>query len=65
MEKLMSLRLPVTIITALALGAGLSASAYSLTQGATDQAIAFGWPVIALAVIMGFVIPARRSSRRG
>jgi hypothetical protein len=64
MEKRMSLRLPVTIITALALGAGLSASAYSLTQGETDMAIAFGWPVIALAVIIGFMIPNRRSARR-
>jgi len=42
---------------------GLTASAFSLTQGQTDQAIAFGWPAIAVAFVIVMLMPTGRHRR--
>ncbi len=52
------------LLTAATVSAGgLSASAYSLTQGQTDQAIAFGWPAIAVAFVIVMLLPTGRRNR--
>ena len=43
---------------------GLTASAFSLTQGQTDQAIAFGWPALAIACVMAMLVPSGRRRRK-
>ncbi|WP_323763016.1 hypothetical protein [Maricaulis sp.] len=43
---------------------GLTASAFSLTQGQTDQAIAFGWPAIAVAFVVVMLAPTGRRGRK-
>ena len=43
---------------------GLTASAFSLTQGQTDQAIAFGWPAIAVAFVVVMLMPTGRRRRK-
>lgn len=43
---------------------GLTASAFSLTQGQTDQAIAFGWPAIAVAFVVVMLVPTGRRRRK-
>jgi len=65
MEELMSLRLPMTIIAALITAAGVTASAYSLTLGEIDQAIAFGWPPLAVALLIVLAMPSRHGHHSG
>lgn len=60
----MGIRLTLMIVTYLIAITGVTASAYSLTQGQTDQAIAFAWPAIALATAIAIMIPARRAAQR-
>ncbi|WP_417468475.1 hypothetical protein [Maricaulis sp.] len=55
----MGFRLAMTVAAALLTTTGLTAAAYSLTQGQTDQAIAFGWPAIAIAIAFAIVIPSQ------
>lgn len=43
---------------------GLTASVFSLTQGQTDQAIAFGWPAIAVAFVVVMLVPNGRRRRK-
>lgn len=45
--------------------AGLSAAAYSLVSGQTDRAIAYGWPVLGLTVIVAILTPGRSSQSDG
>ena len=54
----MGFRLAMIVAAAVLTAAGLTAAAYSLTQGQTDQAIAFGWPAIAIAIAFAIVIPS-------
>jgi peptidoglycan/LPS O-acetylase OafA/YrhL len=56
----MIVRLAMLACAALTAVGGLSASAYSVTQGATDQAIAFGWPTVAIALAIAMLAPPRR-----
>ena len=56
----MSYRLTMTLIAAMIAATGLTASAFSLSQGATDQAIAFGWPAIAVALSILVLTPSRK-----
>lgn len=60
MEEWMVIRLVMLIAAVLTTAAGFSASAYSLTQGQTDQAIAFAWPSLAISIAIALVIPKRR-----
>lgn len=55
----MGFRLAMTVAAALLTAGGLTAAAYSFTQGQTDQAIAFGWPAIATAIAFAIVIPSQ------
>ena len=50
------------LAAALMTTAGFTASAWSLTQGQTDQAIAFGWPTLAVAVTLALMIPASKTA---
>jgi|TARA_R110002126_G_scaffold82066_2_gene201555 hypothetical protein len=59
MENWMGFRLAMTVAAALLTATGLTAAAYSFTQGETDQAIAFGWPAIAIAIAFGIFIPSQ------
>ena len=54
----MSKRFAISAVSALVLTTGLSASAYSMSLGLTDQAIAFGWPTIALSLLIAMLAPA-------
>ena len=53
----MGFRLIVLLIAALPTSAGITAAAWSLTRGETDQAIAFGWPALAVAVTVAILVP--------
>ncbi|WP_297730682.1 hypothetical protein [uncultured Maricaulis sp.] len=54
------------LLTAATVSAGgLTASAFSLTQGQTDQAIAFGWPAIAVAFVIVMLLPTGRRRAAG
>ena len=53
----MGFRLIVLLIAALLTSAGITAAAWSLTRGETDQAIAFGWPALAVAVTVAILVP--------
>ncbi len=55
----MGFRLAMTVAAALLTTLGLTAAAYSFTQGQTDQAIAFAWPAIALAIAFAIIIPSQ------
>ncbi|SDL85861.1 hypothetical protein [Maricaulis salignorans] len=55
----MGFRLAMTVAAALLTTIGLTAAAYNFTQGQTDQAIAFGWPAIAIAIAFAIVIPSQ------
>ena len=55
-------RLIAILFTSTLIFLGVGASAFSLTLGAVDQAIAFFWPAIALAVILAFLAPMGHSS---
>ncbi len=57
----MGTRLAMLIFAALVAVAGLTASAWSLSRGETDQAIAFGWPAIAVIMILVLALPARKT----
>jgi hypothetical protein len=56
----MIVRLAMLATASLTAVGGLTASAYSITQGATDQAIAFGWPTLAIALAIVMLAPSRR-----
>jgi TRAP-type C4-dicarboxylate transport system permease small subunit len=58
----MGARLAMLLAAALMTTAGFTASAWSLTQGQTDQAIAFGWPTLAVAVTLALMIPASKTA---
>ncbi len=45
--------------------AGITASAYSLSHGQTDQAIAFAWPAIAAIIAFGLIMPSQRAAHSG
>ena len=53
----MGFRLIVLLVAALLTSAGITAAAWSLTRGETDQAIAFGWPALAVAVTVAILVP--------
>ncbi|WP_203291619.1 hypothetical protein [Maricaulis parjimensis] len=57
----MGTRLIMLIIATLVALAGLTASAWSLSRGETDQAIAFGWPSLAVIMVLALFIPARKA----
>ncbi len=42
---------------------GVTAAAYSLTTGQTDQAIAFAWPALASIIAFGLMMPSAREAR--
>jgi hypothetical protein len=67
MEECMGYSLAMLLTAATVSAGGLTASALSLTQGQTDQAIAFGWPAIAVAFIIIMLLPTgrrRQTTRR-
>ncbi len=57
----MAMRLVLLIFAALVALTGLTASAWSLSRGETDQAIAFGWPSIAVIMLLALFLPAGKS----
>ena len=57
----MGIRLAMLIFAVLVALTGLSASAWSLSRGETDQAIAFGWPSIAVIMVLALFLPARKT----
>ena len=57
----MGMRLAMLILAALIAVTGLTASAWSLSRGQTDQAIAFGWPSIAVIMVLALFLPARKT----
>ena len=63
----MGYSLAMLLTAATVTAGGLTASAFSLTQGQTDQAIAFGWPAIAVAFVIVMLMPTgrRRAAGRG
>tara|TARA_R110000868_G_scaffold2384_7_gene17752 strand:- start:33622 stop:33858 length:237 start_codon:yes stop_codon:yes gene_type:complete len=63
MEESMGFRLAMSVAAAVLTAVGLTAAAYSLTLGETDQAIAFGWPAIAVAIAFAIFIPAHSRAR--
>ena len=56
----MSLRTCMLAFAALFLIAGLSAAVFSMKRGKLDQAIAFSWPAVSVAVMIGVMAPRRR-----
>ncbi|OLF71077.1 hypothetical protein AWH62_13550 [Maricaulis sp. W15] len=61
----MGYSLAMLLTAATVTAGGLTASAFSLTQGQTDQAIAFGWPAIAVAFVVVMLLPTGRRRRSG
>lgn len=59
----MIVRLAMLAAASLTTLGGVSASAYSFTQGATEQAIAFGWPALAVALALALLAPPRRRTQ--
>jgi uncharacterized membrane protein YkvI len=57
METKMGFRLVALLAAATLSSAGFTAAAWSLTRGETDQAIAFGWPALAVAITVAVLIP--------
>ena len=53
----MAFRLIVLLTAATLSSAGFTAAAWSLTRSQTDQAIAFGWPAIAVAITVAILVP--------
>lgn len=42
---------------------GITASAFSLSNGQTDQAIAFAWPALASIIAFGLMMPTSQKSQ--
>ena len=61
----MGFRLVVLLAAALVTTVGLSAAAWSLGHGQTDQAIAFGWPALAVGILVALMTPAGRRRMSG
>lgn len=61
----MGFRLAMMLGTAGLCTAALSAAAWSLAAGQTDRAIAYGWPVLGLTVIVAILTPGRSSQSDG
>lgn len=40
---------------------GLGVSAFAMSQGATDQAIAFGWPSLGASLLLALLVPHSNS----
>ena len=55
----MVVRLAIMLTAAALAATGFTASALALTQGQTDQAIAFAWPSIAVAILLGLAVPSK------
>ncbi|MBO6796147.1 hypothetical protein [Maricaulis sp.] len=53
----MVIRFTIMLAAAALAATGFTASALALTQGQTDQAIAFAWPSIAVAILLAFSLP--------
>jgi hypothetical protein len=60
----MGYSLAMLLTAATVTAGGLTASAFSLTQGQTDQAIAFGWPAIAVAFVIVMLLPTGKRRDR-
>ncbi|WP_300542787.1 hypothetical protein [Maricaulis sp.] len=58
----MGIRLTMLLAAAMIAAAGLTASAWSLSQGQPDQAIAFGWPPLSIAILMALLVPSGQRS---
>lgn len=53
----MVIRFTIMLAAAALAATGFTASALALTQGQTDQAIAFAWPSVAVAILLAFSLP--------
>jgi len=66
----MVIRFAIMLAAAALAATGFTASALALTQGQTDQAIAFAWPSIAVAILLALSFPgntifARQTDQAG
>jgi len=53
----MVVRFAILLAAAALAATGFTASALALSQGQTDQAIAFAWPSIAVAILLAISLP--------
>ena len=56
----MGFRLVVLLAAAIVAATGFTAAAWSLSRGQTDQAIAFGWPALAVILAVAILFPVGR-----
>jgi len=56
----MGFRLVALLAAAIATTTGFTAAAWSLSRGQTDQAIAFGWPALAVILTVAVLFPVGR-----
>ncbi|MBR9827013.1 MAG: hypothetical protein GYB36_14630 [Alphaproteobacteria bacterium] len=56
----MVFRILMMLAAAAMTAAGITAAAFSLTHGQTDQAIAFAWPALASIIALGLMMPTRK-----
>lgn len=66
----MVIRFTIMLAAAALAATGFTASALALTQGQTDQAIAFAWPSVAVAILLALSVPknailARQTDQAG
>ena len=60
----MVIRFTIMLAAAALAATGFTASALALTQGQTDQAIAFAWPSVAVAILLAFSLPGNTTLAR-
>ena len=61
---MLNFRLVMTLVAACVLTAGFAAAAWSMTRGQVEQAIAFGWPALSIAVAIAVALPPRSGQAR-